>query len=72
MTSEDNKNLDRKINFRVTEEVYKKLMAYLEETQKTISAVMRQATYDFLKIREVFEENGYVVGVIHKRKEKEK
>jgi len=64
-------NLDRKINFRVTEEVYKKLMAYLKHTQDTISVVMREATYDFLKLKEVFEENGYVVAIIKKEKKEE-
>ena len=53
-------NLDRKINFRVTEEVYEKLMAYLKHTQDTISVVMRRATYDFLKLKKVFEDNDYV------------
>jgi len=64
-------NLTEKINFRVTEDVYKKLMAYLEETQKSISAVMRQATYDFLRLKEVFEENGYVVAIVKKKKKEE-
>jgi len=64
-------NLDRKINFRVTEEVYEKLMAYLKHTQDTISAVMRKATYDFLKLKEVFEENGYIVAIVKKEKKKE-
>lgn len=53
-------NLDKKINFRLTEKIYKKLISYLEKSQKSISSVMRQATYDFLKIKEVFENNGYV------------
>ena len=53
-------NLTEKINFRVSETVYKKLMTYLEETQQTISKMMREATYDFLRLKKVFEENGYV------------
>ena len=58
MSSKD--NLTEKINFRVTKEVYEKFMAYLKQTQETISTVMREATYDFLKLKEVFEDNGYV------------
>ena len=64
-------NLTEKINFRVTEEVYKKLMAYLEDTKKSISTAMRQATYDFLRLKEVFEANGYVEGKTKKKKKEE-
>jgi len=57
--SEEKKNLDKIINFRATEEMYKSLMKYLKQTGETVSAVMRQATYDYLKFKEVMEKNGY-------------
>ena len=57
--SEEKKNLDKVINFRATEEMYKSLMEYLKQTGDTISAVMRQATYDYLKFKEFIKENSY-------------
>jgi len=55
--SEEKKNLDKVINFRATEEMYKSLMKYLKQTGETVSAVMRQATYDYLKFKEALEKN---------------
>jgi len=57
--SEEKKNLNKVINFRATEEMYKSLMKYLKQTGDSISAVMRQATYDYLKFKKATEENGY-------------
>jgi len=57
--SEEKKNLDKVINFRATEEMYKSLMKYLKQTGETVSAVMRQATYDYLKFKEALEKNGF-------------
>lgn len=57
--SEEKKNLDKVINFRATEEMYKSLIKYLKQTGETISSFMRQATYDYLKFKEIMEENGY-------------
>jgi len=51
--------LDKAINFRSTEEMYKSLIKYLKQTGETISSFMRQATYDYLRFKEVMEENGF-------------
>jgi predicted transcriptional regulator len=51
-------NFDHIINFRATDDMYKKLIEYLKQTGETISAVMRQATYDYLKFKRFIEENG--------------
>ena len=56
---EEKEILNKVINFRATEELYKDLIKYLEQTGKTISAVMRQATYDYLKFKKAMEENGF-------------
>ena len=57
--TEDKENLDHMINFRSTEQMYKKLMNYLKQTGETISMFMRQATYDYLLLKKAMEENGY-------------
>jgi len=57
--SEDKEKLDHIINFRATEKLYKELMDYLKQTGETISSIIRQATYDYLKLKKVMEENGY-------------
>lgn len=57
--AEDKEKLDHVINFRSTEKIYNSLMIYLKQANKSISAVMRQATYDFLKLKKVINENGY-------------
>ena len=49
--------LDRMINFRATDKMYKSLMDYLKMTGETISRFMREATYDYLKLKESIEEN---------------
>ena len=59
--SEEKENLNKVINFRATEELYKSLMKYLKITGETVSGVMRQATYDYLKFKEAMEENGKVL-----------
>ena len=55
--AEDKEKLDHVINFRETENIYKALMTYLKQTGDTISAVMRQATYDFLKLKKMIKES---------------
>jgi len=62
--------LDRIINFRATEKMYKDLMRYLKQTGDTISAFMRQATYDYLKLKKAFEENGFKIKEEKKKQEK--
>lgn len=57
--NDDKDKLDHIINFRATEKMYKDLIEYLRQTGETISAVMRQATYDYLRFKQVMEENGY-------------
>lgn len=57
--SEEKEKLDHMINFRATEEMYKDLIKYLEQANKTISSVMRQATWDYLKLQEAIKKNGY-------------
>lgn len=51
------KKLDHTINFRATEEMYKDLIKYLKKAGKTISTVMRQATYEYLKLQEHIKKN---------------
>lgn len=51
--------LDKTINFRATEEMYKSLMKYLEETSKTITGFMRQITFDYLTFKKDMKKNGY-------------
>lgn len=51
--------LDHTINFRATEEMYKNLIKYLKKANKSISTVMRQATWDYLKLKRSMEKNGY-------------
>jgi len=58
--SEEKENLNKVINFRATEELYKSLIKYLKQTGETVSAVMRQATYDYLKFKKAIEENGLI------------
>ena len=55
----DKENLNKIINFRATEEMYKSLMKYLKITGETVSGVMRQATYDYLKFKKAMEKNGF-------------
>ncbi len=55
----DKEKLDHVINFRSTEEMYKDLIKYLKHAGKTISTVMRQATWDYLKLQEAIKKNGY-------------
>ena len=57
--SEEKEKLDHMINFRATEEMYKDLIKYLEIAGKTISTVMRQATFDYLKLQRSIKKNGY-------------
>ena len=57
--TEDKDRLEHMINFRATEKMYESLMAYLKQTGKTISGFMRQATYDYLMLREVMKKNGF-------------
>ena len=58
--SEEKKNLNKIINFRATEELYKSLMKYLKQTGETVSVFMRQTTYDYLKLKKAMEENGFI------------
>ena len=57
--SEEKERLDHLINFRSTEKMYKDLINYLKQTGETISVFMRQATYDYLKLKKAMEENGF-------------
>ena len=57
--SEEKERLDHLINFRSTEKMYKELIDYLKQTGETISMFMRQATYDYLKLKEAIKKNGY-------------
>ena len=70
--SDEKENLNKVINFRATEEMYEKLMEYLELTGDTISKVMRLATYDYLKFKEFIKENGYREDKPKKKKETKK
>jgi len=54
---EDKEKLDHVINFRATEKMYVTLMSYLKMTGETISRFMREATYDYLKLKKSIEEN---------------
>lgn len=53
------KKLDHIINFRATEKMYEDLIKYLKQTGETVSMFMRQATYDYLKLKKAIEENNY-------------
>jgi len=55
--SED--KLEHIINFRSTEKMYQELISYLKQTNETISGFMRQATYDYLRLKKHMEENGF-------------
>ena len=68
---ENKEKLDHVINFRSTEKIYNTLMDYLEQTNKSISGVMRQATYDFLKLKKMIKENGYGKSEPLKKKKQE-
>jgi len=57
--SDKKEKLDHTINFRSTEKMYKDLIKYLQGTEKTISTVIRQATYEYLKLQEHIKKNGY-------------
>ncbi len=56
---EEKEILNKTINFRATEDMYKSLINYLENANKTISVFMREITYDYLKFKKVLKENGY-------------
>ena len=58
--SDEKETLNKIINFRATEEMYKSLIKYLKQTGETVSSFMRQATYDYLKLKKAIEENGFV------------
>lgn len=71
--AEEKEKLDHMINFRTTDKMYKDLIAYLKKTGESLSMIMRQATYDYLKFKKVCEENGYgVIIPIKKKKVEEK
>ena len=55
----EKEKLNKVINFRATEEMYKSLMDYLKQTGKSISSFMRQATFDYLQFKEAMEKNGF-------------
>lgn len=57
--TEEKERLDRLINFRSTEKMYEDLIKYLKQTGETISTFMRQATYDYLRLKRSIEKNGY-------------
>lgn len=52
--TEDEK-LTEHINFRLAHNTYMELMDYLKKTNETISKFMREATYEYLKLRENFK-----------------
>jgi len=55
--AEDKERLEHMINFRATEKLYESLMNYLKVTGETISVFMRQASYDYLKLKKAIKEN---------------
>ena len=55
----EKENLNKVINFRAPEEMYKSLMDYLKQTGKSISSFMSQATFDYLQFKDAMEENGF-------------
>ena len=57
--SDGKETLNKVINFRATEKMYKDLIKYLKQTGESVSTFMRQATYDYLKFKKAIEENGY-------------
>jgi len=69
--TDDKQKLDHVINFRATEKLYNELMIYLKQTGETISSIIRQATYDYLKLKKAMEENGYVKNESIKEKKEE-
>ena len=58
--SDEKETLNKVINFRATEKMYKDLIKYLKQTGESVSTFMRQATYDYLKLKKAMEENGFV------------
>jgi len=58
--SDEKENLNKIINFRATEKMYEDLIKYLKQTGETVSVFMRQATYDYLKLKKAMEENDFV------------
>jgi len=58
--SDGKETLNKVINFRATEKMYKDLIKYLKQTGETVSMFMRQATYDYLKLKKAMEENSFV------------
>jgi len=58
--SDEKENLNKIINFRATEKMYEDLIKYLKQTGETVSMFMRQATYDYLKLKKAMEENDFV------------
>ena len=61
MTKQDNEKLTNHVNFRLAKEMYLELMEYLRKTNASISVFMREATYNYLKLKEklkLVEENG--------------
>jgi len=68
---EDKEKLDHVINFRSTEKMYVTLMNYLKMTGETISRFMREATYDYLKLKKSIEENCSKKSELKKGKENE-
>lgn len=68
---EEKEILNKTINFRATEDMYKSLINYLENANKTISVFMREITYDYLKFKKVLKENGYGTSEPVKKKKPE-
>lgn len=49
---------DKNINFRVTTQMYKKLIKYLKDTEQSISTLMRHITFDYLMFKRAIQEAG--------------
>ena len=61
MGNEGKKN--KHINFRIATEMYMKLMEYLKKTNESLSKVMREATFDYLQLKEKMFVNKIPEGV---------
>ena len=51
--------LNKVINFRISEKMYESLLKYLKDTDKSISRIIREATYDYLRLKELIKKIDY-------------
>ena len=69
--TEEKERLDHLINFRATEDMYKSLIDYLKNANKSISVFMREITYDYLKFKKIIKEDGFKKSKPKKKKDEE-